>query len=208
MLLDSLRCRKLWLIDNATTNTVVVYLAASIAVRLVILWLENRNKKPILIDDSNSYGCEASSGLISRSVLFWATDFLRQGHKSALAPSDLYELRRNLQSKRLLHRMTQHWNTYKNSGSRALLWNLFTSCRATILIAAVPRIGQAACKVAEPFLVSRVITYVQRQGMPEAEPLSAGYDLVVAVTLVCVLRRVSCLYTLNSATMLTSNLYK
>lgn len=55
----------------------------------------------------------------------------------------------------------------------------------------MPRIGQAVCKVAEPFLVTSVISYVQRQGTAEAEPLDAGYALIAAVTLVCVLRRVT-----------------
>lgn len=193
MLFDAFRCRTLWLIGD-TTGSVAAYLAASIAARFAILSLENRSKRSILIDDWKLYGREATSGLLSRSVLFWANDFLLQGHKSILAASNLYALKQDLQSKLLLHRMGQHWSKYRTSGKNALFWNLLVSCRATILVAAVPRIGQAACKVAEPFLVSRVISYVQRQGTPEADSLDAGYALIAAVTLVCVLRRVSSIF--------------
>jgi hypothetical protein len=189
ILFDGFRCRTLWLIGNA--NSVGAYFTAALVVKFAILCLENQSKRSNLIEDWKTLGREATSGLLSRSVLFWANDFLLQGYKSFLSIKDIYGLRRNLHSQLLLNRMSKHWRSHRGSGKTALLWNLLVSCRASILIGAIPRIGQSACKLAEPFLVSRVITYVLQQGTPGANPDDAGYALITAVFLVCIMRQVS-----------------
>lgn len=182
----------MWLLGSV--NSVGAYFTGSVVAKFAILCLENQSKRSILIEDWKTYGREATSGLLSRSVLFWANDFLIHGYKSFLAAPDLYGLKRNLQSQLLLNQMSKHWKSYRGSGKRALFWNLLVSCRTGIIIGAVPRISQSLCKIAEPFLVNRVITYVQLQGTPEAEPEDTGYALIAAVFLVCILRRVSLCY--------------
>lgn len=179
----------MWLLGNV--SLVGAYFAIALATKFVILSLENQSKRSILIEDWQTYGREATSGFLSRSVLFWVNDFLLKGHRSSLTAGDMYALSSNLRSQLLLHRVSLRWEACKGSGKRALLWSTMSACRGIIMLGVIPRIGLSACKISEPFLVTRVITFIQQQGAEDGDPDEVGYALIVAVALLSLLRPVS-----------------
>lgn len=167
------------------------YFSAALAAKVIILVLENQSKRSILIKDWQTYGREETSGLMNRGFLFWINDFLIKGHKSFLTPADMYALSGDLRSRPLLDRMRRDWRRHKGSGKNALLWNLITANKFSILLGAIPRTALALIKLAQPFLITRILTYMQLQGTDAAEPKDAGYAIIVAVALFSVLDPVS-----------------
>lgn len=194
---DAVRCRTLWLLGNV--GSIGTYFAIALATKFVILCLENQSKRSILIEKWQSYGREATSGFLSRSVLFWVNEFLLKGHRSSLTAVDMYALSSNLRSKLLLSRLSARWEAYRGPSKRALLWSTMSACKGLIFLGAIPRIGLSACKIAEPFLITRVITFIQQHGTEQGDSDEVGYALIVAVSLLSILRPVSFL---NSKTTL------
>lgn len=180
-LLDSVHCRTLWLLDDV--QPLATIFSALLAVKIALLLLESQNKKSILIEKGTSLGPEATSGIISRSVLWWLNDLFLTGYKTSLSTSKLDPLDVQLRSEVLLHRMQVHWLRYRDTGKHALLRTLLSSSQDALLAGVTPRIFYSVFKMSQPFLINRVILFVQYQGTDKAYPSEVGYVLIPATAL-------------------------
>ena len=109
---------------------------------------------------------------------------MMRGFRASLSAETLYDTDQELRSEPLLQRMQENWRRHRNSGKHALLLSLLHSTKGPLLLGAFPRLCLTGFKVAQPFLITRVIDYVQKEGSPEAYPKSAGYALIAASALV------------------------
>ncbi|EXV01691.1 ABC transporter [Metarhizium robertsii] len=177
-LFDSVHCRTLWLLHNAQPLATIV--SALLATKVALLLLESQNKTSILSGKGESLGPEATSGIISRSLLWWLNDLFLTGYGTTLSVEKLHLLDLELRSETLLHRMHLNWPRYRDSGKHALLRTLLSSTKAALLAGVVPRICYSAFKMSQPFLINRVIRLVQNQGTEGAYSPEVGYALIPA----------------------------
>ncbi|KID79154.1 ABC transporter atnG [Metarhizium brunneum] len=177
-LFDSMHCRTLWLLHNAQPLATIV--SALLATKVALLLLESQNKTSILSGKGESLGPEATSGIISRSLLWWLNDLFLTGYGTTLSVEKLHLLDLELRSETLLHRMHLNWPRYRDSGKHALLRTLLSSTKAALLAGVVPRICYSAFKMSQPFLINRVIRLVQNQGTEGAYSPEVGYALIPA----------------------------
>ncbi|KAM3488805.1 hypothetical protein MY3957_007901 [Beauveria namnaoensis] len=66
---DIPRVRTLWLMGTYTN--VAVILSSSLAIKLILLWLENIGKHPLLLEKHTNISDEETAGLFSRGLFFW-----------------------------------------------------------------------------------------------------------------------------------------
>jgi len=108
---------------------------------------------------------------------------MTSGYRGNLSISSLYDLDDELVSEPLLDRLRLYWRINKNKGDSKypLVWALLHAVRGAILVCVVPRLCFSALKLAEPFLLLRVVQYMDdtREEKPEM-----GYFLIVATGLV------------------------
>ncbi|KAG8425172.1 hypothetical protein J3458_001901 [Metarhizium acridum] len=87
-LFESVRCRTLWLLHSAQPLATIV--SALLATKVALLLLEFQNKAFILSGKGRSLGPEATSGIISRSLLWWLNDLFFTGYGTTLSVEKLH----------------------------------------------------------------------------------------------------------------------
>lgn len=181
-LFDAVQCRTLWLIGGASPLAAVF--TAMVVSKFVLFVFEIQGKRRILLQRWASLGREATSGIVSRGLFWWLNDLMMRGFRASLSAETLYDTDRDLRSEPLLRHMQENWRRCRGSGRHALLLTLLRSTKGAMLLGAFPRLCLTGFKIAQPFLITRVIDYVQKQGGVEAYPKSAGYALIAASALV------------------------
>lgn len=180
--LDIVQCRTLWLLGDGVRNTAQVFTAIT-ACKVAMLVLETRTKRGALLLKWQHAGPEATSGIINRLFFWWLNRLMTSGYRGNLSISSLYDLDDELVSEPLLDRLRLYWRINKNKGDSKypLVWALLHAVRGAILVCVVPRLCFSALKLAEPFLLLRVVQYMDdtREEKPEM-----GYFLIVATGLV------------------------
>lgn len=176
--LDVARCRTLWMLGSV--RPLAVFFSGALAAKLAILCFELQNKRSILVERADKIGPEATSGFLNRSLLWWLNALLVKGYKTILSLASLDNLDPELHSQPLLQRTLDHWQHYRHSGKYALQRTLLWSLKGEILLGIVPRLVHSAFKISQPFLISKVIDYVQKQGTEEAYSKNFGYALIPA----------------------------
>ncbi|KAM3463053.1 hypothetical protein MY5147_009735 [Beauveria neobassiana] len=73
---DILRVRTLWLMGTYTN--VAAILSSSLAIKLILLWLENIGKHPLLLEKHTNISDEETAGLFSRGLFFWLSIALKE----------------------------------------------------------------------------------------------------------------------------------
>ena len=179
---DAVQCRTLWIVD--AVHPLAALASISLASRLVVLLLELQSKSSFLVEDADALGPEATSGVISRVLLWWLNPLLARGYRTILSNQSLDNLDPLLRSKPLLHRMQHNWRRQRTSGKHALLRTIVFSLKVELAYGALPRAANTAAKVSQPFLITKVIDYVQKQGTSEEYSKNIGYTLVLASFLV------------------------
>lgn len=185
-LLDVIRCRTLFLLQALAPLTATF--AAGMAAKFIILCLESRNKRSIMIGDWNILGREATSSILNTAFLWWVNPILWRGHTSILKQSVLPALEPQFRSQSLVPVMLRNWERYRHSGKYALIWTLLRTSKSSLIAGAIPRILLSACKLAVPFFIARVIAYVSNDGNDDEDRLEVGYALIMATALLFLTR--------------------
>ena len=181
LLLDAARVRTLWLIHDEVVRNLAVVMTISIAVKAAVLVLEAQDKRSILIGQFRDLPPEATSGIYNRSVFWWLNPLFRTGFSKILRIGDLYSIDDELRSSVMQKRFQEGWSTANQGRTYALMITTFSVMRWDILISTIPRLLIIGFKFSQPFLLVRVVTYVNdRQNQPE----DVGWGLVAAYSLV------------------------
>lgn len=88
-------------------------MTASLAVKIVILLLEAREKRSLLLGLYSRFSVESTSGPISRSSFWWLNSLLLSGHRTVLSIRDLPAIHEKLDSKSLGDQLQSAWDKCK-----------------------------------------------------------------------------------------------
>jgi hypothetical protein len=95
-LADIPRIRTLWLM-GAYTNAAAI-LSCSLAVKFILLWLENTGKRPLLLEKYINISGEETAGLFSRALFFWLIKLMVTGSRQVLNLHTLVSIHQRINS--------------------------------------------------------------------------------------------------------------
>lgn len=170
---------------------------AVIGVKVLLLLLENQNKRGYLRFPYRTYSPEATSGLINRSLFWWLNSLITTGFKKVLTLDDLSETGPGLRSEHLQERIEPLWikcteslkapkprltKSDRSSGDYALLKASAFCFRWQIFYTMIPLLFSIGFSYAQPFLIASAVTYI---GLPINEAnQNTGYGLIGATALI------------------------
>lgn len=178
LLFDIAKVRTLW--ETVGTNKLAAVYTSSISVKLILLVTEGLEKRGILFESYRHPSPEATSGIYSLSTFYWLNSLMRLGFGKNLSLTDLYPVDDDMNTMTLLARASSAWANATKDKSHTLLYAMLWSMRWTALYAMIPRIIIIGFKYAQPFLISRTITFAQSLDQPDY----IGWSLVGAFALV------------------------
>ncbi|KAL2883225.1 hypothetical protein SGCOL_001416 [Colletotrichum sp. CLE4] len=180
LVFDAVQCRTLWLLPGMRNLASVS--SAALAVKLIMFLLEVQGKRRFLLAALHHLSPEATSGIIARGFFWWLNSLLGKGFKATLSPSTLYDIDNDMRSEYLLQNLDNAWNRRRGHGKRILLRSIFSTTKMALLVTAVPRLVLIGFKFSQPFLINRIIKYVD--GDRGSDSKSVGYGLIAATGLV------------------------
>lgn len=180
LIFDAVQCRTLWLLPGL--HNLASVSSAALAMKLAMFLLEVQGKRTFLLAALRHLSPEATSGIIGRGFFWWLNSLLGKGFKATLSPSTLYDIDDDMRSEYLLQNLDNAWNQRRGHGKRALLRSIFSTTKMALLVTAVPRLVLVGFKFAQPFLINRIIKYVD--GDRGSDSKSVGYGLIAATGLV------------------------
>jgi hypothetical protein len=181
---DAVQCRTLWLLK---ANVLAPVSTATLACKLGIFLLELGEKRGILLSPWNHQTPETTSSIINRSFFWWLNNLLLRGFRSSLFTDTLYEVDESMKSEKLFNNLLdarRKWAKSRLSRRYRLLLALCDSLRTPLLVTILPRVILIAFKFAQPFLINRVINYIQEKNENGGARKDIGYALVGATGLV------------------------
>lgn len=181
LVFDLGQARTLWL--QRTRPAIAGIFTASLILKAFLLLLEARGKEPYLKAKYRGLPPESTSGILSRSVLWWINPLFRLGLSACLRFSDLYVLDEALTSSYLHDKMRLAWDR-RRKPERRFEFPLAT-CKALwwpLLLAALPRVCLIGLTFAQPFLISRVLDLLAQPSDPVT--MNTGYGLIGATALI------------------------
>ncbi|KAK1993869.1 ABC transporter [Colletotrichum falcatum] len=151
-------------------------------VKLGMFLLEIQGKRRFLLAALRNLSPETTSGIVSRGFFWWLNGLLRHGFRANLSPSTLYAVDEGLQSGKLLQIIGGHWDQQRGKGKHALLRSVCNTTKLAFVFTAMPRLVLIGFKFSQPFLMNRIIKYVDgdKKGYPE----SIRNGLIIATFLI------------------------
>lgn len=110
LVFDGAMLRTMWLMPVFATSIRNIYTAA-FAVKVVILFLEAREKQRYSVLESKGLSPEEFSGIYSRGLFWWLNKIIWAGAKHVLKPIDLYPITNDMASETLSLSFREKWNT-------------------------------------------------------------------------------------------------
>ena len=179
LLFDLVRVRTAWLLlDN---RAYAACLSSSLAIKLLLLILENVEKRKWLKHSEQARSGESLGGLFSRGLFSWLNGLLWKGYSMLLTGSSLPTIHEKLSSHDLSAQFANSWASSEQSGQNALLLAVISCLRWEIVRVAFPRTCVVGFSVAQPFLVGRFVTILEQN---DPFSLDKGYGLIGATAIV------------------------
>lgn len=179
LLLEIARTRTAWLLhDNPLFPAC---LSASLAMRLILLTLQNVEKKRWLLQKTEKLSDESIGGPFNRGFFVWLNGLLRQGYTALLSGNELPHIHEKLSSQDLSKSFEAAWENCNQNRKNALMLAIVKCLRWEIIGIAVPRLAVIGFSVAQPFIVGRVVDVLQET---DSFSLDMGYGLIGATAIV------------------------
>ncbi|CRG89601.1 Multidrug resistance-associated protein 1 [Talaromyces islandicus] len=148
----------------------------------VLTITEAMEKRAFFLNDSDrQISREATSGIFSKSFLWWVNPLLLQGFHKPLTAADLYPLDRPLEAE-FLHAKFEHaWNR-STAKKRRLLGSVIRASGTALFAPVIPRTVLIAFTVSQPLLVRRALEFLQNKEIPQhtGTKLVGAYAIVYA----------------------------
>jgi len=179
-LLDIPQARTLFLQRHADLGNLFL---ASLILKAIILVLEQKGKRSLLMAPYKSYPPEALSGIISRSFFWWLNSLFAKGHRQLLNFGDLYETDPELSSTLLQNKIVETWRRYcHRKGKNSLVLACVVCFKRPLLATVFPRLCVIGFKFCQPLLIKRAISLL---GEPRnVETKNIGRLLIGATALI------------------------
>ncbi|RAK78057.1 putative ABC multidrug transporter [Aspergillus fijiensis CBS 313.89] len=176
--LDAARARTL---SHMPGNAVIASIFIALVVcKFVLLVLEATGKKSLL---ARSLPLEQTAGIFDRSAFWWFNPLLLAGYKRSLTPGDLLAVDEDISLERSKEEIRQKWKHAKEQ-PRSLLKVLLAVYKRPLLANLLPRLCLTGVNYAQPFLVSRVTSFLGQSTTSTSKEV--GYGLIAAYGIVYV----------------------
>ncbi|KAK8144941.1 hypothetical protein G3M48_005104 [Beauveria asiatica] len=177
-LADIPRVRTLWLMGTYTN--VAAILSCSLAIKLILLWLESIGKRPLLLEKHTNISDEETAGLFSRGLFFWLTRLMITGSRQVLNLHTLLSIHQRINSSATFPRLQKALENTNMSYKYGLVFATFKAWPWEAAKIIFPRLVVLACGLVQPFLVGAVVDNVLA---PDTQSIrNSGYGLIGAVT--------------------------
>ncbi|KAJ6779367.1 hypothetical protein PWT90_04032 [Aphanocladium album] len=163
-MIDGIRMRSYFIRGGSSLGGLT---ATIFALRLILLCLQEVRKTNLLVDPNVRAvsGTEATSGLWSRSFLWFMVPLFRKGYGRLLTLEDLDHLGVEFSSAALLSTLSQRWERAQKSKPNALLFAGLGSWKKAILSLVFPRLCWTGFNYAQPFIIRHLVLSHQQQNL-------------------------------------------
>ncbi|EAW07798.1 putative ABC multidrug transporter [Aspergillus clavatus NRRL 1] len=183
LLFDAAKARTLWLrINGGVDLPLAILTSVTVGIKCLLFVLEAIEKRHILRKEYAGYPPEATAGIFNRAFFVWLNPLFHHGFSRLLAVEDLFELDKQLSSKRLHNALETRWNKVPRKGSNSLLFLCFRAFKWPLLSAVPPRACLAALNFCQPLLLRRSLLFSTQPVTSHTN--SIGYGLIGAYILV------------------------
>jgi hypothetical protein len=179
LLLDLVRVRTAWLLSGSRAYSAC--LSTSLAIKLLLLILENVEKRNWLLPSEKVRSGESVSGPFSRGLFTWLNGLLWKGYSVLLTSDTLPTIHEKLSSHDLSAQFADSWARSNQSRQNALLLAVINCLRWEMVGIAFPRLCVVGFSIAQPFLVGKVVTVLEQNN---SFSLDMGYGLIGATAIV------------------------
>lgn len=179
---DAAQCRTMWILSNRLFGGIITF---GIGCKLVAFVLELAEKRHVLLPPWNKLNREVTSSIINHSFFWWLNELLLRGFSATLSADNLYEIETSMKSENLSSKMKSKRRAWGSARFPLLrrytpLLALCDALRGALLSGIFPRLCLTAFKFSQPFLIKRVIRFVNEKESANAEPTSVGVALAGA----------------------------
>jgi ATP-binding cassette subfamily C (CFTR/MRP) protein 1 len=187
-LFDAVQVRTLFI--SHADKVIPSLLSLSIALRLVLLTIECRNKRPWLRAQYGTLPPEATAGVVSRSILWWLNSLFLDGTRTLLSQDQLYGLDPDLESRKTSQKLESTFEkecarSQRNGDTPAgpsSVWSLPRACLHCFWIsiaAMIPtRLALVGFTYGQTFLFTRAINFLSQH--KDTNSANTGYGLIAA----------------------------
>ncbi|KAF5267203.1 hypothetical protein FOXYS1_1935 [Fusarium oxysporum] len=184
ILLGAARSRSYWLMASSfrVTRYAGIF-TATLPFKVIVLLLELQSKARWMRWRKEDHSPEETSSLFNLGVYFWLIRIFRNGFKKMLSiKEDLYILDHEMQSKRLLERLTtQFAKSSADVGKRFRLAKaLARALLMPLLLPVVPRLAMIGFQYSQPFFIHALLEYLIDKDVPKNQ----GYGLIGASAII------------------------
>ncbi|KAK6213368.1 hypothetical protein QIS74_09370 [Colletotrichum tabaci] len=176
------RLRTLWL--KSVGVPIASLSTASLALKLVILVLEEQSKRRWIIGDKEAWSSEETAGLSNRIGFHWLNVLLLKGYSAALSIAKLPIIDSKLLSESLWQRIGLKWKTASKEGNHVLLGTVFSVLKWPILAPIPAYLIIVGLQLAQPLLISSIMAYLATPVDHSEHQRNTGYGLIGAYGLV------------------------
>lgn len=113
-ILDVPQARTLWLRHRSDTAVAAMFTACLI-IKIFILSLEARSKRPWLLPPYQVCAPETLANIFNRTVLWWLGPLFLLAYRQNIRFEDLYAIDDSLLSESVEHRFMRYWSRFRNS---------------------------------------------------------------------------------------------
>jgi ATP-binding cassette, subfamily C (CFTR/MRP), member 1 len=181
-LFDVAQARTLWLQGGRTS--IAICFTVNVATKALMLLLEARGKRRYLKQEYRQLPPEATSGIISRSFLWWLNGIFYKGSRSLISVDDLYHLDQQLASVTLNQKIHDAWDSRRKPERRfEFIMAIYRALWWPFVLTAFPRICLIMFLFSQPLLIFKILDLLSREE-DAPQTLNEGYGLIGAALLV------------------------
>ncbi|GKT51184.1 ABC transporter fum19 [Colletotrichum spaethianum] len=182
ILFDVAQTRTSWLMARTFSTQLFARLfTASLAVKIVILFVEAQRKAKWIAWTADEHSPEETSGLFSLGVYFWLNRLFLYGYRNVLTIKDLYALDQGMIAETMQVTLAQELDKGTYHGKKhGLARALAKALAVPLLLPVAPRIALIGFNYSQPFFIQTLLEYLQN---PDA-PKNVGYGLIGASVLI------------------------
>lgn len=172
ILCDVPRVRTQWFLPGNTT--VAAIFSATFGLKLALIFIESIHKhhRSVYADEKTSP--EDYQGIFGSTFFTWLNPLFIEGYRRNLSMDDLYVVDNDLTGETLYERLNAHWLKANHKRSHCLTYTALSTFSPELIMAFFPRVGLMGLSLAQPYLVSAAINYIDNQNLPK----SYGYGLI------------------------------
>ncbi|KAI9691968.1 MAG: hypothetical protein M1820_009646 [Bogoriella megaspora] len=176
LLTDAVRLRTLFLMDYS--SAIVATASVQTVLTANLLLLESLDKRRLLPQGSRP-APEETLDLFADRLFLWLNSLFKTGYRKVLTAQDLFGIDEELISETTRQTFRRTWTQTPNKKRKsALLRVVFKVLGTDILFPILPKALEIVTTVAQPFLISSMLNFIQ--GPHDETTRDKGYGLVAA----------------------------